>query len=111
MKTIEEFAVELSTKEVRKSDSYSQGLKVGIEFGVEKGVKFAQRWIPVEEELPVFDKTEYPNGNYETFFVKILTGGMNPIIRYGAAHLINDKRWSCEFDWNIVTHYRPIEYK
>jgi hypothetical protein len=75
------------------------------------GYEAAQRWIPVEEEMPVFNKTEYPNGDYKVYFVKISTGGMSPIVRYGAAHLINDKRWSCEWDWNVVTHWRPIEYK
>lgn len=105
MKTIEQAAEEYSEK-VSKGKHY-----MDLITGFKAGVEFAQRWIPVEEELPVFNKTEYPNGNYETFFVKILTGSMSPIIRYGAAHLINDKRWSCEFDWNIVTHWRPIEYK
>lgn len=75
------------------------------------GVEFAQRWIPVNEELPIFDKAKYPNGDYEQYFVKISTGGMSPITRYGVAHLINNTRWSCEFDWNVVTHWRPIEYK
>lgn len=59
MQTVEEFAVELSTKEVKSSDQYSQGLKVGIEFGVEKGAEFMQkqyddklRWIPISEQTP-----------------------------------------------------------
>lgn len=104
MKTIEQAAEEYFEK-------YGYNERSGEDLAFEAGAEFAQRWIPVEEELPVFNKTEYPNGNYETFFVKILTGGMNPIIRYGTAHLINDKRWSCESDWSIVTHWRPIEYK
>jgi len=71
MQTIEDFAVELSTKEVKGSDQYSQGLKVGIEFGVEKGAEFVQkqydekiRWIPVSELLPHTDcSVKYSNGN------------------------------------------------
>lgn len=113
MKTIEQAAEEYADS-LKLDDAHrvsKQQFKEYAQSDFKAGFEFAQRWIPVEEELPVFDKTEYPTGNYKTFFVKILTGGMNPIIRYGTAHLVNDKRWSCEFDWNIVTHYRPIEYK
>ena len=111
MKTIEQFKEEYIanldiTGNLTKTDIIEQNMNA-----IDAGVEFAQRWIPVEEELPVFDKTEYPNGNYKVYFVKILTGSMSPIIRYGAAHLVNDKRWSCELDWNVVTHWRPIEYK
>lgn len=113
MKTIEQAAREYADS-LKLDDAHrvsKQQFEGYAQSDFKAGVEFAQRWIPVEEELPVFDKTEYPNGNYKVYFVKILTGSMSPIIRYGAAHLVNDKRWSCEFDWNIVTHWRPIEYK
>lgn len=106
MKTIEQAAIEY-----RQTLNDSGVLLSNTVATFKAGVEFAQRWIPVEEELPVFDKTEYPTGNYKIYFVKILTGSMSPILRYGAAHLVNDKIWSCEFDWNVVTHWRPIEYK
>lgn len=117
MKTIEQESSIFAHKKINSiPDSHIETLPKSFVMaasidGFKAGVEFAQRWIPVEEELPVFNKTEYPNGNYETFFVKILTGSMSPIVRYGAAHLVNDKRWSCEWDWNVVTHWRQIEYK
>lgn len=103
----EEYIAKLeATDNLTKVDIIEQNMNA-----IDAGVEFAQRWIPVDEELPVFDKTEYPNGNYKVYFVKILTGSMSPIIRHGAAHLVNDKRWSCEWDWNVVTHWRPINIK
>jgi len=101
MKTIEEFAVDLSTKEVKKGNSYSQGLKVGIEFGVEKGVEFAQKWISIEDELPelnsgtvflkgidTFGETEYSVGYMEKSF-GIVDNGKDLI---------------------KITHWRPIYF-
>lgn len=109
MKTIEQASLENS--KLHYCNAFSDELHKDADMDFRAGVEFAQRWIPVEEELPVFDKTEYPTGNYKIYFVKILTGSMSPILKYDAAHLVNDKRWSCESDWNIVTHWRPIEYK
>jgi len=51
MKTIEQSGIELSEKEVPKiKDDYTNGLRTGIEFGFEKGVEFAQRWISFTEK-------------------------------------------------------------
>lgn len=114
MKTIEEAAEESAKKAFGELEGLSD---IDGEFyyqhteAFKAGVEFAQRWIPVEEELPDFDKTKYPNGNYEVHLVKMVTGGMSPITRYAVSHLINETRWSCEFDWSVVTHWRPIEYK
>ena len=77
----------------------------------EVGVEFAQRWISVEDELPDFDKSKYPNGDFEIFLVRMSTGSISPKVKYCVANLIAIGRWSCEFDWNVVTHWRPIELK
>ena len=83
----------------------------GIDYGFEAGVEFAQRWISVEDELPDFDKSKYPNGDFEIFLVRMSTGSISPKVKYCVANLIAIGRWSCEFDWNVVTHWRPIELK
>ena len=83
----------------------------GSEAGFKAGVEFAQRWISVEDELPNFDKYKYPNGDFEIFLVKMSTGSISPKIKYCVANLIAEGRWSCEYDWSVVTHWRPIELK
>ena len=83
----------------------------GSEAGFKAGVEFAQRWISVEDELPDFDKSKYPNGDFEIFLVKMATGSISHKIKYCVANLIAEGRWSCESDWNVVTHWRPIEHK
>lgn len=85
--------------------------KIDLEMACYEMARQIQRWIPVEEELPIFDNTKYPNGDYEQYFVKMSTGGMSPTTRYAVSHLTNNTRWNCEHDWNTVTHWRPIEYK
>ena len=83
----------------------------GSEAGFKAGAEFAQRWISVEDELPDFDKSKYPNGDFEIFLVRMSTGSISPKVKYCVANLIAIGRWSCEFDWNVVTHWRPIELK
>jgi hypothetical protein len=114
MKTIEEAKddciLDCGCLNYRESD-YTAGYAGGIDYGFEAGVEFAQRWISVEDELPDFDKSKYPNGDFEIFLVKMATGSINYKIKYCVANLIAEGRWSCEFDWNVVTHWRPIELK
>lgn len=110
MKTEQEIAEQIAID----ADMYCEEFgwqRIDLEIACYEMARQIQRWIPVEEELPVFDNAKYPNGDYEVYFVKISTGGMNPVIKYGVAHLINKSKWSCESDWNVVTHYRPIKYK
>ena len=83
----------------------------GIDYDFKAGVEFAQRWISVEDELPYFDKSKYPNGDFEIFLVRMSTGSISPKVKYCVANLISVGRWSCESDWNVVTHWRPIELK
>jgi len=63
------------------------------------GVEFAQRWIPVEEELPE---------NFTTVIVK--DGKENPI---RSLALYEDNEFYPDFllKHNQVTHWRPIELK
>ena len=107
MKKIEEGAeIYYQSNEYQKSNSLNRFDNI-----FKAGVEFAQRWISVEEELPDFDKSKYPNGDFEIFLVRMSTGSISPKVKYCVANLIAIGRWSCEFDWNVVTHWRPIELK
>ena len=62
MKTIDEVANEFS-KEIREnslsgSNAWKQQYQAGRKIGFKAGVEFAQRWIPVEEELPETNEFE-----------------------------------------------------
>ena len=107
MKKIEEGAeIYYQSNEYQKSNSLNRFDNI-----FKAGVEFAQRWISVEDELPEFDKSKYPNGDFEIFLVKMATGSISHKIKYCVANLIAEGRWSCESDWNVVTHWRPIELK
>ena len=109
MKTIEEESIDYAES---KANPMFRSLEVSIAAKAFKaGVEFAQRWISVEDELPNFDKYKYPNGDFEIFLVKMSTGSISPKIKYCVANLIAEGRWSCEYDWSVVTHWRPIELK
>ena len=115
-KTIEEAAVFLSNNNVLSNINWNytselERLKTKYYDGFKAGAEFAQRWISVEDELPDFDKSKYPNGDFEVFLVRMSTGSISPKVKYCVANLIAIGRWSCEFDWNVVTHWRPIELK
>ena len=107
MKKIEEAAeIYYQSNEYQKSNSLNRFDNI-----FKAGVEYAQRWISVEDELPDFDKSKYPNGDFEIFLVRVSTGSINPKVKYCVANLIAEGRWSCESDWNVVTHWRPIELK
>ena len=100
-----------AAKDYSKSKSSSEVFRSAHETDFKAGVEFAQRWISVEDELPYFDKSKYPNGDFEIFLVRMSTGSISPKVKYCVANLISVGRWSCESDWNVVTHWRPIELK
>ena len=96
MKTIEE-ALNTAYDECKSNAYFGNGFK--------KGVEFAQRWIPVEEELPEIGE-------------KVITK-MNKDKRtsYGIATRIREE-WEINAHWidhtfsnMIITHWRPIELK
>ena len=109
MKKIKEAAKELYPQ--NKPTMYTQFVAGLEQLAFKAGAEFAQRWISVEYELPEFDKSKYPNGDFEIFLVKMATGSISHKIKYCVANLIAEGRWSCESDWNVVTHWRPIELK
>ncbi len=108
MKTIEEAAVELSSKEVKNGNDYSHGLKVGIEFGFEKGVAFAQQWISVEDELP-------PCSDEDLLLRGIDDRGISGVVDVGYMHDSADGKPNLSNFISLggilinITHWRPIE--
>lgn len=71
------------------------------------GVKFAQRWIPVEDELP--EKMEDHKRFSIDVFVKENNTDFCPVVAY---YYFNEKRWCFYHDvYFNVTHWRPIELK
>ena len=96
MKTIEEAALKCN-KEYSKQQAPAY-------IGFTEGVKFAQRWIPVEEELPEDIETDG-----RTYIPCIVTNGETKTIAFRRLSPLT-KKWN----WNVmmeVTHWRPVEYK
>lgn len=61
------------------------------------GVEFAQRWIPVDEELPENDDRvliKWDNGN-------CIVNSFDPF----------ENKWQYDFEKITITHWRPIELK
>lgn len=99
----------------RKEGSISSLINKSTINSFEAGYEYCQkeyeeklRWIPVEEKLPEFNDSEYPNGNFEEYEVKFCTGGMSPKYFIRISHLINKAKFSGEFDWTHATHWRRI---
>ncbi len=98
MKTIEE-----ATKDFLE---YRRGICTGYppKEWFKAGVEFAQRWIPVGEELPEDIETK----RRENIPCIVSNGQTKTIAHRRYSHLT--KKWN----WNImmdVTHWRPIEIK
>lgn len=80
------------------------------------GVKFAQRWIPVEEDLP----SCYENGNWDGLrsdfcLVKFDDESIDIARMYkGTMDGFEFQDWYDKIDFDfgssIITHWRPIEY-
>lgn len=89
-----------------EEDDFNAGNLYGFSCGFEAGVEFAQRWIPVKEELP-------ENKLNEVYLVKFQLANKREGI--GLATFFNigiGDPWtikgSCSRD---ITHWRPIEIK
>ena len=104
MKTIEEAAYEYACKvnEIWQSSV----IATRSEAAFKSGVEFAQRWIPVEEELPIkFKKDDTIN--------EVLIKTAEEYINLGWYDSDMKSFNSAHSDYEIlnVTHWRPIELK
>ena len=75
----------------------------------ELGVEFAQRWIPVKEEFPVYDEDKHLSDKYDSYIVKYSAGGIYPKVFCKISHLVGVGRFDSEFDWTHAICWRPIE--
>lgn len=93
MKTVEE--------EAYKYDEYKKGVHI-----FKEGVRFSQRWIPIEEELPVADdhsidiEMKLENGVVLTGYM-FTDGDWMKFTEQGTGKIIKKK----------VTHWRPLNYE
>ena len=103
MKTIEEAAKEYALK------FGSEGTEIySVAFTCYKrGAKFAQKWIPVEEDLP---NSDMPGSATSEVVLAKSEELANEVTVY--SHLVN-KTWHIYPSGKIIdiTHWRPIEYK
>ena len=98
MKTIKEAAVDYAeeTKDTSNGMFYAD-----CQDSFKSGVQFAQRWIPVEEELP--ETNEFCES--KKCIVKNATYNCVDIARYYS----NTNMWYFDSTDFIVTHWRPID--
>lgn len=107
MKTIEQASVEYSKKQY----DHDPCMRFQCETHFEAGIEFAQRWIPVEEELP-------PIG--EMVLTKMEKRHGDTLVQHyysTATRLENQGEWQ-DVNWvdhsmsfGHITHWRPIELK
>lgn len=103
MKTIEEAATHFS-EDIRENslsgnNAGKEQYKVGRKIGFKAGVDFAQRWIPVEEELP-------ETNEFEESKICLIKGKFGiDIGRYYSY----SKNWYLSSGNFQVTHWRYIE--
>jgi hypothetical protein len=106
MKTIEQAAKDYSAE----CYLYNDAMRMQAETHFEAGVEFAQRWIPVEEELP--EEGALVQAKYE----KRLTDTQVKIGYTYATCRTNEftsELWLVDTGYNAgrITHWRPIELK
>lgn len=120
MKTIEEASIECANMYLQGyRDSYPADENDFIDV-FESGVEFAQRWIPIEEELPEY--TDFKNHNpINVKFTTILgeervcTATFEKVRRHLFENSPYDDAWiiypSGGRRLTTITHWRPINLK
>lgn len=73
------------------------------------GYNEAMRWRDPKEELPEFNKNDYPNGDYKRYLIKVVRGSISTRSYVAVGWLISANRWNVEIDWVNVIGWRPIE--
>lgn len=105
MKTIEQAAMDYALS--REDNDYT----IETEMAFEAGIEFAQRWIPVEDELPrigeiVITKMEKRHGDT---MVQNYYSTATRLENQGEWQTVNWVDHSISF--GHITHWRPIELK
>jgi hypothetical protein len=106
MKTIKDFAETYSKSRVEKITAYTSFMD---------GVEFAQRWIPVEEELPILTEYGEWDGHRSDFVIAKNKYGEWHKARIYAGFMDGFEfcNWCDERDLELtgVVSWRPIECK
>ena len=98
MRTIEE-ALNTAYDECKSNAYFGNGFK--------KGVEFAQRWIPVEEELPEVGEIVL----VRTKINKVTTCEMY-IPKDYLGNILGEKKWAASYNFKqAITHWRHIDLK
>ena len=81
------------------------GYNTRTELAFKEGVEFAQRWIPVEEELPEVGEIVL----VKTKINKVTTCEMY-IPKDYLGNILGEKKWAASYNFKqAITHWRPIE--
>lgn len=117
MKTVEKEAKDRSYSFVHDNIEYSHPNFVANEKSqsFKDGVEFAQRWIPVEEELPEqSQKWHYETNQNYKYYDNVLCKSKNNKVFVARRYSFLNKN----IKWNVsstsessITHWRPIELK
>ena len=107
MKTIEEAAIECANIYLQGyRDSYPADENDFIDV-FESGVEFAQRWIPIEEELPEVGEIVL----VKTKINKVATCEMY-IPKDYLGNILGEKEWAASYNFKqAITHWRSINLK
>ena len=103
MKTINDAAQEYAINKYEECTGIIEDTLVDFKSGVE----FAQRWIPVEEELPEVGEIVL----VKTKINKVTTCEMY-IPKDYLGNILGEKEWAASYNFKqAITHWRPIELK
>ena len=107
MKTINDAAIECANIYLQGyRDSYPADENDFIDV-FESGVEFAQRWIPIEEELPEVGEIVL----VKTKINKVTTCEMY-IPKDYLGNILGEKKWAASYNFKqAITHWRPIDLK
>ena len=107
MKTINDAAIECANIYLQGyRDSYPADENDFIDV-FESGVEFAQRWIPIEEELPEVGEIVL----VKTKINKVTTCEMY-IPKDYLGNILGEKKWAASYNFKqAITHWRPINLK
>ena len=116
MKTIEQEALNFAHKKINsipiehiKTFPKSFVMAASID-GFNEGIKFAQQWIPVSEELPSFEKKTHDITDSVLLRISDCEGEYFAVGYFSK----NINKWKFDFNCKIitdsVTHWRPISF-
>lgn len=112
MKTIEEKSIELFHRFVSRGENVEW---ITFKRVFCEGAEFAQRWIPIDEELPLpYEKVDWDGLRSDYVIAKDSSGEWHKAQIYqGVIDGIEFVDWYSNTGWQLINivSWRPIEYK